>query len=157
MKLHGKTTIELHDIKRNIKEIVRSENTFQASVLEDYFRTYGEEDCNPFTSGSYDGTDLWQNALGGILLLGDTETVGNKYMSLGNTMVGNGCYGVSNNSAPSELGSYNSLESFESGDTITQVYDYETSQANGTIKCVCLTSRVGGYIGYGNSSGAYHS
>ena len=157
MKLHGKTTIELHDIKRNIKEIVRSENTFQASVLEDYFRTYGEEDCNPFTSGSYDGTDLWKNALGGILLLGDTETVGNKFATLGNKMIGNGCYGLSNSSAPSELGSFNSLESDVTDNKIIQVYDWGTAQANGTIKCVCLTSRVGGYIGYGNSSGAYHS
>ena len=74
MKLHGRTKIELHDIKRNIKEIIRSENTFQPTVLADYFRTYGEEDCNPFASGSYDGTDLWKNALGGILLFGDTET-----------------------------------------------------------------------------------
>ena len=92
-----------------------------------------------------------------LLLLKDSETVGNKFMSLGNVMVGNGSYGVSNSGNPSELGSYNSQESSESGTEIVQVYDFATSQANGEISCVCLTSRVGGYIGYGNRSGQYHS
>ena len=158
MKLHGKTTIELHDIKRNIKQIIRSENTFQASALADYFQTFGEEDSNPFRSGSFDSKDLWKNAVGGIFLLKNPETVGNKFMSAGNKMVGNGAYGISNNAAPTELGSYNSIESSESGDAITQVYDFTTAQANDRICCVCLTSRVGGYIGYGNvASQQYHS
>ena len=157
MKLHGKTTIELHDIKRNIKQIIRSENTFQASALADYFQTFGEEDSNPFRSGAFDSKDLWKNAVGGIFLLKNPETVGNKFMSAGNKMVGNGAYGISNNAAPTELGSYNSIESSESGDAITQVYDFTTAQANDRICCVCLTSRVGGYIGYGNRSGQYHA
>lgn len=158
MKLHGKTTIELHDIKRNIKQIIRSENTFQASALADYFQTFGEEDSNPFRTGNYDNNNLWKNALGGIFLLKNPETVGNKFMSSGNKMVGNGSYGITNSGDPTELGSYNSIESSESGDAITMVYDWNTSQANDRICCVCLTSKVGGYIGYGNvGSQKYHS
>lgn len=157
MKLHGKTIIELHDIKRNIKQIIKSENTFQASALVDYFQSLGEEDSSPFRSGSYDNKNLWKNALGGIFLFKNPETVGNKFMTAGNKMVGNGSYGLSNSSAPTELGSYNSAESSESGDAITMVYDWNTSQANDRICSVCLTSRVGGYIGYGNRSGQYHS
>ena len=155
--IHGKTKIELYDVKRNIKQIVKSENTFQNTVLADYFRSYGEEDCNPFRSDSYDGTDLWKNALGGIFLLKNQENVGNKFMSLGNKMVGNGSYGILNNTNPTEMGSYNSSEEVANANSITMVYDYSTAQANDTIRCVCLTSRVGGYIGYGNTSGTYHS
>lgn len=155
--IHGKTKIELYDVKRNIKQIIKSENTFQNNVLADYFRHFGEEGCDPFRAGNYDGTDLWKNALGGIFLLKNPETVGNKFMSLGNVMIGNGAYGVSNSGSPNELGSYNSQESSESGTEITQVYDFATNQANGNIACVCLTSKVGGYIGYGNKDGQYHS
>lgn len=155
--IHGKTRIELYNPNTKIKNVVESENTFQNTVLADYFKHYGEAGCDVFDSGNYDGTDLWKNSLGGLLLLKDSETVGNKFMSLGNVMVGNGSYGVSNSGNPSELGSYNSQESSESGTEIVQVYDFATSQANGEISCVCLTSRVGGYIGYGNRSGQYHS
>ena len=155
--IHGKTKIELYNPNTKIKNIIKSENTFQSNVLADYFRHFGEENTNPFNAGNYDGTSLWKNALGGIFLLKNPETVGNKFMSLGNVMVGNGAYGVSNSGSPNELGSYNSQESSESGTEITQVYDFATNQANGNIACVCLTSRVGGYIGYGNRSGQYHS
>lgn len=155
--IHGKTKIELYNPNTKIKNIIKSENTFQSNVLADYFRHYGEEDSNPFRAGNYDGTSLWKNALGGIFLLKNPETVGNKFMSLGNVMIGNGSYGLSNSGSPNELGSYNSQESSESGTEITQVYDFATNQANGNIACVCLTSRVGGYIGYGNKDGQYHA
>ena len=154
--IHGKTKIELYNPNTKIKNIIKSENTFQSNVLADYFRHYGEEGCNPFNAGNYDGTNLWKNALGGIFLLKNPETVGNKFMSLGNVMIGNGSYGVSNSGSPNELGSYNSQESSESGTEITQIYDFATNQANGNIACVCLTSRVGGYIGYGNKSEQSH-
>ena len=154
--IHGKTKIELYDVKRNIKQIIKSENTFQNTVLADYFKHFGEAGCDPFRAGNYDNNDIWKNALGGIFLLKNPETVGNKFMSLGNVMIGNGSYGVSNSGNPNELGSYNSQESSESGTEISQVYDFATNQANGNIGCVCLTSRVGGYIGYGNRSGQYH-
>ena len=155
--IHGKTKIELYNPNTKIKNIIKSENTFQSNVLADYFRHFGELGCDAFDSGYYDGTNLWKNALGGIFLLKNPETVGNKFMSLGNVMVGNGSYGLSNSGSPNELGSYNSQESSESGTEITQVYDFATNQANGNIGCVCLTSRVGGYIGYGNKGGQSHS
>ena len=154
--IHGKTKIELYNPNTKIKNIIKSENTFQSNVLADYFRHYGEEGCNPFNAGSYDNNNLWKNALGGIFLLKNPETVGNKFMSLGNVMIGNGSYGVSNSGNPNELGSYNLQESSESGTEISMVYDFATNQANGNIGCICLTSRVGGYIGYGNKSGQYH-
>ena len=78
-------------------------------------------------------------------------------MPSGNKMVGNGAYMITNAGTPSELGSYNELESSASISGITQVYDFNTAQANGDINCVCLTSQVGGHFGYGNASGGSFS
>lgn len=156
--IHGKTKIELYNPNTKIKNIIKSENTFQSNVLADYFRTFGEASSSPFQAGNYDNNNLWKTALGGIFLFKNPEEVGNKFMTAGNKMVGNGSYGLSNTGAPTELGSYNSSESSESASVIKQVYDFTTAQANDRISCVCLTSRAGGYIGYGNvASQQYHS
>ena len=91
--------------------------------------------------------------VGGILLFRDkVEGNDTQFMNSGNQMIGNGAYDVTNASEPNELGSYNSNESIITPTSITQVYDWSTSQGNGTIGSVCLTSRLGGYIGYGNSN-----
>ena len=37
------------------------------------------------------------------------------------------------------------------------VYEFNTSQANGTIRAICLTSQMGGFMGYGNPSGIGHA
>ena len=36
--IHGKTKIELYDVNKNIKYIVKSENTFQNTVLAEYLQ-----------------------------------------------------------------------------------------------------------------------
>ena len=151
-KLHGYTRITLRNpISGNILKDVESENTFQGSVIAQYLRTLGTN------SGVLEYNDvkineLWKTAVGGLFLFQNAETVGNMYMSAGNRMIGNASYGYSNASIPNELGSFNSQESSSSASAIKQVYDFATNQANGQIGCVCLTSQVGGYMGYGNAS-----
>ena len=157
--MHGKTKIELYNPNTNIKQVYREENTFQSSVLADYMRSLGEADNNPFANSSFRNTKPWINLVGGIFLFKDAiDLTGGvvKYMPAGNRMIGNGAYQIANGSSaddPTEMGSWNDAESSESASAITQVYDFATNQANGTIGCVCLTSQTGGYIGYGNTSG----
>lgn len=161
--IHGKTKIELYNPNTKIKQIFREENTFQSSVLADYLRSLGEANNNPFANATFKGAKPWQNLVGGIFLFRDAiDLTGGvvKYMPAGNRMIGNGAYQISNGSLdtdPSEMGSWNDSESSASGSAITQVYDFATNQANGTIGCVCLTSQTGGYIGYGNESGKVKS
>lgn len=156
---HGKTKIELYNPNTKIKQIFRDENTFQSSVLADYLRSLGEANNNPFANATFKGAKPWQNLVGGIFLFRDAiDLTGGvvKYMPAGNRMIGNGAYQIANGSLaddPTEMGSWNDSESSASGSAITQVYDFATNQANGTIGCVCLTSQTGGYIGYGNESG----
>lgn len=146
LKIHGKTKIELYDVNTKIKKVVEHENTFQSSVIADFLASMGE---NKRIVNSFD----WHDIVGGIFLFDSEITSPAKYMPSGVTMVGNGAYNVANNALPNELGSYNAVESNASSSQIMMVYDFNTSQANGHIESVCLTSRIGGQIGYGNTSG----
>lgn len=154
----GHTRIELTSITTGEKKIIEHKNTFQSTFLSKYLRSLGAYNNNPFSNSIWAGRRIWRNLTGGILLFRDEITPGTEYMPAGNVMVANGSYGVTNNGTPSELGSYNSIESSTNGNnSLSFVYDWGTSQGNGTIGCVCLTTEVGGLIGYGNTSGAAFS
>lgn len=148
--IHGETEIVLKNVKTGLVERIYSENVFQGAQIAKYLRSHG-------IAGTILTDYTWQNIVGGIFLFRNGIEDGKQFMPAGNRMVGNGAYGVTNNGEPAEMGSYNSVESSASGSAITQVYDFTTSQANGTIGCVCLTSATGGYIGYGNPSGVAHA
>ena len=150
----GHTRIILTDVKTGKQKIVEHKNTFQSAYLTSYLRGLGIANNSPFGNSTWAGRPLWRNLCGGILLFRDTITAPAEYAPATNLMVGNGAYGVTNNGNPAELGSYNSIESATGGaNSLTFVYDWGTSQGNGTIGCICLTSEDGGYIGYGNASG----
>lgn len=150
----GHTRIILTDVKTGKQKIVEHKNTFQSAYLTSYLRGLGLANNSPFGNSTWAGRPLWRNLCGGILLFRDTITAPAEYAPATNLMVGNGAYGVTNNGSPAELGSYNSIESATDGaNSLTFVYDWGTSQGNGTIGCICLTSEDGGYIGYGNASG----
>lgn len=154
--IHGKTKIELYNPNTKVKTVYRDENVFQSAVIAKYMRSLGRAvdrlNMGDGTTQDRNSAYSWKNLLGGIMLFRDTITEGSQYMPAGNQMVGNGCYNVVNNANPTELGSWNDTESSATASAITQVYDFSTSQANGTISCVCLSSLAGGYIGYGNAS-----
>lgn len=149
--IHGKTKIELYDVKRNIKHIVKSENTFQKSVLAHQFPMNPWLKQNPFNNAEWVNSPIVA-MVGGLLLFKDQIEVGSVYAPAGNVMVGNASNGIVNTGNPNELGSYNSAESSFGETSFTQVFDFTTSQANGNIACACLTSKWGGYAGYGNAS-----
>ena len=156
-KVKGHTKIELTDVKTGKKQIIEKDNAFQAGVLASYMRSMGAYNNNPYANSTWAGQPIWRNLCGGILCFRDAIDNSEdevEYMPAGNEMVANGAYMVNNAGTPVELGSYNEVESSTSGnDSVTFVYDWLTSQGNGTISCVCLTTEIGGYIGYGNKSG----
>lgn len=156
-KVKGHTKIELTDVKTGKKQVIEKDNTFQAGVLASYMRSMGAYNNNPYANSTWAAQPIWRNLCGGIFCFEDEIDLTNgevEYMPAGNTMVANGAYMVNNAGTPIELGSYNEVESSTSGnDSVTFVYDWLTSQGNGTISCVCLTTEIGGYIGYGNKSG----
>lgn len=156
-KLHGHTKIELTDVRTGKKQVIEHDNTFQAGVLASYMRSLGAFNNNPFDNDTWNGQAKWRNLVGGILLFRDAIDDSNgevPYMPSGNQMTANGAYGVTNAGNPVELGTWNSIESTVGASSIVMVYDWDTSHGNGEIGCICLTSETGGYIGYGNPSGA---
>ena len=152
-KLHGHTQILLRDVRTGKVERVEHDNTFTDGI-ESYSRDLGCFVNSPFMNDTVRGRALWKTLIGGILLF-DTALPTSpdaKYMPAGTSMTANGSYGVTNAGTPVELGSFNSVESVEGANSVSLVYDWATSQGNGTIASVALTTQDGGYIGYGNQS-----
>lgn len=154
--IHGHTKIELTDVRTGNKQIVEHDNDFQTGVLSKYMASLGYFNNNPYDNDTWTGGDIWRNLVGGIYLFRDTiDNSGGEvaYMPSGNLMVANGSAGTTNSGNPTEMGSFNALESSVGTDSLTLVFDWDTSHGNGTINSICLTSQTGGYIGYGNKSG----
>ena len=156
-KIHGEVDIRFKNpITGRIIKQIKGENTFQSAILAKGLRNLGEAGASVYNSRTQTGstiTEPWTELVGGIFLFKNSLSNA-QYMSKGNKMQGNGSYGVTNNSTPTELGSWNDNESSITSSSLLLVYDWTTSQANGAggIASVALTSRIGGYIGYGNPS-----
>ena len=153
--IHGYTSLKLYNpISGNILKHIEKENTFQDAVIAKALRNLGECNASPLNNSNFKAGDYWKETVGGILLFENAFDTASSYMSAGNKMTGNGAVDVTNSSLPAELGSYNALESQINSDPrkLVMTYDWSTSQGNGKIGSVCLTSKTGGYIGYGNKS-----
>ena len=152
--LKGKTTFELTDVNTGEVEVIEDSNMI-TNGLQEFLRTYGYFGCDVLSDDTVRTNSLWVNLLGGLFLF-DTaldEDASNTFMPAGVKMIGNGSKDMANSDAVTELGSYNAPESgLQSDGSVKFVYDFSTQQANGTIACACLTSKVGGYIGMGNDS-----
>lgn len=159
MGIKGKTTFELTDVNTGKVEVIEDSNMI-TNGLQEFLATYGYFGCDILNTDTIRDSSLWVNLLGGLFLF-DTaldEDVNNTFMPAGVKMIGNGSKDMSNSGAVTELGSYNSSESgLQSDGSIKLVYDFSTQQANGTIACACLTSKIGGYIGMGNNSNRYYN
>ena len=157
MGIKGKTTFELTDVSTGNVEVIEDSNML-TNALQEFLASYGYFGGSGITFSGIVDKSLWVNGLGGLFLF-DTnldEDVNNTFMPAGVRMIGNGSIDVSNSGAVTELGSYNAVESgLQSDGSVKFVYDFSTQQANGTIACACLTSKVGGYMGMGNEKTSY--
>jgi len=152
--IHGESRIVLRNSKSgHIVKDVTSENTFQDEVLANYIYSHGIANNSPWgASGFASNQEAYISSLvGGILCFDDTITAGSHYKPGGVNMVANGCRSQNANTQPYEFGQFNSGDSVITSGKIVQVYDWDNSHGNGTIKSVCLTSDTGGFLGYGNA------
>jgi hypothetical protein len=164
-KIHGHAKIELTDYKTGKRKVVEHDNTFMASNLavlqggtaSSMYGVYGlMEDI--WSSGTARtparvAEAFIRRTVGGIVLFDDAVTNNNRYPQVGLKMTANGYFGRANAGTPVELGSYNSNESSLGTNSVVLVYDWLTSQGNGDIGSICLTSENGGFYGFGNPSG----
>lgn len=148
-KMHGHMDIYLTDVKTGKVEEVHEDN-MMTNALQEYFRN-----CGFLNYPNVNQDNMVVELLGGVMGFSEeiAENAANIHVPAGNKMIFNGSIGTLNNSAPTELGSYSADESgWQSDGSYVQTYDFSTSQANGTISCVCLTGRNYAYAGEGNTT-----
>lgn len=149
----GHCKIELTDVNTGKVETIEHDNMV-TKALEYFFKKGGITNRSAFNA-SYINTDMLKYLLGGMMCL-DTEIDEDDEIvrvPAGITMTANGARDVSNNTNPTELGTYNDVESgWQNDGSFKMVWDWTTSQGNGTIGSVCLTSIYAGMAGIGNKS-----
>lgn len=153
MKIKGHSTIELINVKTGEVERYEDDN-MKTNALQLYLNNLGLFSISALYSDAV-RANLIPALLGGVLVFDTniTENAANVICPSGVKMVGNGSYNVVSNDDVTELGSFNSSESGWTNDgKYKLVWDFTTTQANGDINCVCLTSANHGYIGEGNAT-----
>ncbi len=158
MQIKGTTKIELTDVNTGEVEVYENHNMV-TNALSDIFRPLGLSK-RPYRY-FYDFTPYYQKLLGGILCF-DTaieENPDNYYPPANANLIGCAAYGVQNNTVNTSRGGFNQTESeINLKDRyVKYVYDFATSQANGTIASVCLTHKHGGFTGYGYKDAVYNT
>lgn len=156
--LKGIMKIELTDVRTGKKETVREQNMV-TDALADIFKPIGYLKSPSKLINSF--APYHQNLLGGLLLFDSSieENPANYYPPARARLIGCASYGEQNNTTGTLRGGYNQTESeLNMTDRFMKyVYDFTTSQANGTISCVCLTHKNAGYTSYGSNDAVYTS
>lgn len=154
MNIHGKTIIELSDAKTGKLVQKTEDNNMLTNALSLFYKQGGMTNPTAFNADAL-RSDALHYLLGGILCL-DTaisEDATIVRVPAGVGMTANGAYNVLNTGNPPELGSWNENESgWQQDGSYKMVWDYTTSQGNGTVACVCLSSRYASMQGIGNKS-----
>lgn len=149
----GDVTIELTDAKTGKTERVRDHNMV-TKALNYFFKQGGITNPTAFNA-SVIRTNAIDYLLGGMFCLDTALTEDAEIIRVpsGVGMTANGVKGILNSGNPTELGSYNEIESgWQQDGSLKMVWDFSTSQGNGTIAAVCLTSSFNGMLGVGNKS-----
>ena len=152
MGMKGTTVIELTDVNTGKVETYKDENMITNAISQLFSNNiegmlYGIQGSNTVNWNDYH-LPICPNAIGGILLFSDTleEEVNNIYAPSVNPCVGYASNNV-NSTANVMRGSLNLTESGKIERGYKYVWDFATSQGNGTISAVALTHKRGG-VGY---------
>jgi hypothetical protein len=156
--LKGTMKVELTDIHTGEKQTVHEHNMV-TGALEEIFKPLGL--CNSPTQMYNAFAPYYEKLLGGILLFDSNieENPNNVYPPASAELIGCGAYDLQNSSTGTLRGGYNVTESELNLNSryMKYVYDFTTSQANGTIACVCLTHINGGLTSYGIGDSVFFS
>ena len=136
--LKGHVCIDLHNHKTGLKDRIEGDNAIVDGLkynINMYINTLAYASFQPLATRCLNGLALIDKPLDtdSIFLPGDATVVG--------------CGNQGSNTTSDYCGTYNTLESGWSDDqlTYTHVWDFATSQANGTINAVALLNRDSAY------------
>lgn len=156
MKLKGHCKVELKD-KRTGKVESYEEHNMVTEFPQELFKQMGYLRPNAFANRETLPID---DLFGGIMCFDTaideaTDMTGRHssplYPPADKEMVANASMAITGNTAPEELGQYNSRSSASTATTRKFIFDWDTDEGLGQIASVCLTSKYGGYKGVGNS------
>lgn len=154
--LKGTTRIELTDVNTGEVEVHENYNMV-TNALRDVLKPLGL--CKRPSRFLSDFTPYYQKLLGGILCFDKEipENANDYYPPADAALIGCAAYGVQNNTKNTFRGGFNQTESEVNlkDRYVKYVYDFATSQANGTIASVCLTHKNGGFTSYGSKNAVY--
>ena len=152
INIKGRCKIELTDVKTGKVEAIEHDNMV-TKALEYFYAKGGITNRSAFNA-SYVNSNALYTLLGGIMCL-DTELDEDDEIVRvpeGVKMTANGARDQLNSGNPTELGSYNDSESgWQQDGSLKMVWDWTTSQGNGTIASIGLSSCYGGMCGIGNA------
>lgn len=145
-KLHGHTKITLRDVKTGEVKVVEKDNMVTSAIANLFANNY----ANTLNVASSDIMPL-RKMFGGVLCFANqlTENAANIYPPDQSTNALIAHAGDATASAPAnpKLGALNETESGEITNGYKWVWDWTTSQGNGTIGAVGLCAAVGGSCG----------
>lgn len=149
--LKGKTKIELTDVHTGEVEVIEEENMV-TNALQYILNPMGYvKAADPMYTTEY--VYYYQTLTGGLLLLNKSMEEKADNINLPSDVEQTGCavYGKQNTSDQILRGNYNATESEIDLENrrVKYVYDFSTSEGNGTIACVALTHALGGYSNRG--------
>lgn len=142
-EMHGHLTIDIHNTRSGFTERYEQHNTVTTAANEFMWLNYLAYLRN---GSAQQPTNVQNGIFGGVCLFGDTISGGNM-LPLGATpLIG---YAGTSTTISGNRGAYNPSESSISTGWANTVWDWGTSQANGTIASVARTNSV---IGNGTFS-----
>ena len=155
MALKGTTKIELTNVKTGEREVIEKDNLVTNAVPDllqlNPFLFRMEQGYVEKTFDRDNFIPICPNLIGGILLYENTipEDPDKYYAQSDNPLIGYSSSDV-NGTEETKRGSMNQTESgpLDTGDGYRFVFDFDTSQGNGKISCIGLTSKWGGQAGY---------
>ena len=156
--LKGKTRIELTDVTTKEKKIIEHNNMITNAVA-DLCKSDGLTIAPINYSGILGSNKLLFELFGGIFLWEDALDTSalNYYLPGGNKCVGYGSKSVTKQSSINKHhGIFNGNESgLQDDGSMKLVWDFATSQANGKISAISLTTKSAGMMGLGFGNGQF--
>lgn len=154
--MKGKATIILFDAKTGkvVKRI--EEHNLVTNALNNIFNPPHSALVHGFNYSSLfsSGLPMWKDLIGGVVLLGNTETESADNIMLGKDIVPVATAGSEYAGSCTMRGTLNLNESYPTENGYHFTWDFGTDKANGTINCICLTNRKFGDSGFAASDNA---
>ena len=163
MSLVGKTTIKLFDEKTGeLSDIVESKNMVTnavSNIFNGFLNAVALSDNNGvgrhnnlnYLFDIPDGYNLAKTFFGGLLIFSNSieENVDHVIPTIDEIKTFIGCGNQGSSITDNHFkGNFNAAESIIGDNYVTFVWDFTTEQCNGDIASICLTSDIGGNLGY---------